>query len=329
MTEISIVRRTRLQQYLNPLEQAGINVRRATRSTGLKSWLSGEPQDWIPATLVGDALQLGARVTGNANYGLWLAEQTPVEASPLIGRLIANATTLRSRITTRARLMRYEIPSLRMWVEDGRGEVWFCARNPKATSALVEQYTLAMLVHTVRAGLGPSWTPKKIRIYGEDTSHLENNDLFGGATILKGRGMRAISIPSKYMSVEIPEPGRMPVLVDLEDELGPVTDYDFVDSLRRILSAHLSDGPIGIEQAAAFSEISTRTLKRRLAEAGTTFRQLMADIRYDKARNLLRTSECPVAEISRELGYSNVQNFHHAFQRWSGQTPGEYRNRCL
>jgi AraC-like DNA-binding protein len=75
--------------------------------------------------------------------------------------------------------------------------------------------------------------------------------------------------------------------------------------------------------------MSTRTLKRRLAEQGVTFSSLVDAERRDKALLLLRTVHHSVNEVAQVLGYSALPAFIRAFARWTGTTPTEYRRRHL
>lgn len=70
---------------------------------------------------------------------------------------------------------------------------------------------------------------------------------------------------------------------------------------------------------------SERTLRRHLEEEGTTFRQVVADVRRRTAEELLRESDTSMSEIAFLLGFSEVTAFARAFKRWSGRTPGQLR----
>jgi AraC-like DNA-binding protein len=43
------------------------------------------------------------------------------------------------------------------------------------------------------------------------------------------------------------------------------------------------------------------------------------------AVNLLENETLALGEIAFSLGYSEVSAFNHAFRRWTGQAPGDYR----
>lgn len=96
-------------------------------------------------------------------------------------------------------------------------------------------------------------------------------------------------------------------------------------SLRLVLRAYLPDGSPDIGLAAGLTGSSVRTLQRRLAEGGTSYSQLLEELRHDLALYLLRDPDLQASEISRELGYRDPAIFTRAFRRWTGQTPSQYR----
>jgi AraC-like DNA-binding protein len=70
---------------------------------------------------------------------------------------------------------------------------------------------------------------------------------------------------------------------------------------------------------------NARSLRRQLSEDGQSFRDLLAEARYAKARDLLRQTDLPVEEIAAQIGYAESAAFIHAFRRWAGQSPRAYR----
>lgn len=92
--------------------------------------------------------------------------------------------------------------------------------------------------------------------------------------------------------------------------------------------ALLRDEPaLGLAEVARRTSMSERTLKRRLAEQGTSFSDLSDDARRLKALALLPDRRLTLDAIAEALGYSDTANFTRAFKRWTGMPPGEARGR--
>jgi AraC-like DNA-binding protein len=80
-----------------------------------------------------------------------------------------------------------------------------------------------------------------------------------------------------------------------------------------------------IERMADEMAMHARTLRRRLEAEGTTYRGLLTEVRKRLAIEYLRKTRMTTEEIASRLGYSDAANFRHAFSRWTGKTPHEYR----
>lgn len=101
----------------------------------------------------------------------------------------------------------------------------------------------------------------------------------------------------------------------------------FVRQVRELIYRE-GEGFRGVEAVAADLFMSERTLKRQLAQEGTTFSDILEDLRRQKAVQLLESpEEIGMERIAEQLGYSDVANFNRAFKRWTGTTPGGYRRK--
>lgn len=85
--------------------------------------------------------------------------------------------------------------------------------------------------------------------------------------------------------------------------------------------AHLPD----MTSAARQLGVSVRSLRRRLREEGTSYRALTQGMQRDRACAMLRNPELTLKVIADAVGFSDLVAFHHAFRRWTGSTPCEYR----
>jgi AraC-like DNA-binding protein len=93
--------------------------------------------------------------------------------------------------------------------------------------------------------------------------------------------------------------------------------------VRNLLLSRPADPP-GSTEVAAVLHLSDRTLRHHLAHEGTSFRQLLDEVRERLAEELLVTGGLPVAEVARRLGYVEVSSFSQAFRRWKGVGPRAY-----
>jgi AraC-like DNA-binding protein len=93
-----------------------------------------------------------------------------------------------------------------------------------------------------------------------------------------------------------------------------------------VLSKLLPHGRATVLEAGRRLGMSPRTLSRNLAEEGTSFVEILDELRTALAKRYLRDQTLPVTEIAWLLGYREVSSLTHAFKRWTGMTPRRYRS---
>ncbi len=91
--------------------------------------------------------------------------------------------------------------------------------------------------------------------------------------------------------------------------------------VRELLIRH--GGVTDQSRVAADLDVSVRTLRRRLADEGTTFRELSNETVGMLAEELL-VAGLTVENVAERLGYSSVSAFTSAFRSWKGQPPGHF-----
>lgn len=96
---------------------------------------------------------------------------------------------------------------------------------------------------------------------------------------------------------------------------GPVSSRVRVE-----ITGSLSQGAPMTSVAAALG-MSPRTLRRRLADEGTSYQRLLGDVRVELAERMLATGLLSVEDVAIRLGYAEASSFIHAFRRLTGTTP--------
>jgi len=94
----------------------------------------------------------------------------------------------------------------------------------------------------------------------------------------------------------------------------------FVRAVQEAIMRHLPAGA-PIDSAATDLHLSRRTLQRRLADAGCSYRQLLTGIRQRHVACLLADDQLSPKDIAFLLGYSEQSAFNHAYKRWTGFPP--------
>lgn len=82
-------------------------------------------------------------------------------------------------------------------------------------------------------------------------------------------------------------------------------------------------------QMARALHMSERSLRRQLELDGTGWRRLVDEVLQAMACDLLHTSPLSVQQVAEQLGYAEPSSFSHAFKRWTGVSPEQYRRQPL
>jgi AraC-like DNA-binding protein len=152
-----------------------------------------------------------------------------------------------------------------------------------------------------------------------------------GATIRWGAADNRAVFPAEVLSWPIPQANKalLPLLQQHADALLQARhprEVGVVAQVRQCISGRLGQGAVKLADVAADLHVSTRTLQRRLLEAGVAFQAVLDATRHELARHYLSSTAMPVAEVGYLLGFHDAPAFHHAFKAWQGQGPGQFRS---
>jgi AraC-like DNA-binding protein len=190
---------------------------------------------------------------------------------------------------------------------------------------------VGLILHCVmRYMTGHRLRPVKVRVSGM----LNDRDgcLLSGFGCLRERYGEGVTIVYDHRDVALPSRGQqykywganeveslLELFSELE-ELEPDQTCHTVDMLRQLIAR----GVYSQTQAARHMDVSTATLRRRLAGAGTTFREISIDVRRDRLRTMLATG-VSVDDIAMELGLSDRRSLWRTCHQWLGMSPAAYR----
>ena len=129
---------------------------------------------------------------------------------------------------------------------------------------------------------------------------------------------------------DIRNPVSMPLFKALESAAEKGLDQiPLLDSLAAHIRHHIIEHMAGSmpqqSAVAALLGLSVRSMQRKLAQEGTSFRQVVDDVRCETARHLLADERISLSEIAFRLGYSEQAAFNHAAERWFGKPPRAVR----
>lgn len=209
--------------------------------------------------------------------------------------------------------------------------VFACPDPMRLAIRVTTENVLAEMLNAGRKLTGVEYAAARVRFRHPAPRDTSFHEEFFGGPIEWGAPRNELSITAEL--ARLPLPKADPALAAFFDRhVQRLLDRapDEVDSVaprvRAFLLGEVQRGAPTLQTAAAHLAMSPRTLKRRLQEEGTTFQDILDDIRCDLAKRYLGEPRLPLGEVSFLLGFSEPSAFHRAFKRWTGTTPLAYRS---
>jgi AraC-like DNA-binding protein len=309
------------------------NTQYYLEQAGLPENILTSKHQYMPEIPVRNLLEIIQQKSGETQFQeiLWQSCQTLF--IPHILYRIKNATNVLEALECFLQVRIEDAPHSQITLQKERGEVWLGrqkAPSKESWFTLLEQFMLVYMIELIRAlSRNKQWLPTKISIQSDQVSRyqqllaLQPNSAH--IQLISERDHSAIAIPDAILVLPY-----YPKLHWQAGEKAIIARPNFFDSLKTALPAYLCAGKLPISKAAQIAGMSIRTLQRNLKAAGTSYRELLAEVQINQAKLLLQDSENSVTAVANHLGYSNISHFSRAFKKATGIPPSQYvKNRLL
>lgn len=296
----------------------------------------------LPATL---HLSEQGQVTTAQYFALWRALEE-LKPEPGVGlTLVARADTAvhppsslaafyardyRDGLLRMARFKRLCSPE-QLHVKEGKDECTITVEWPYATDpepAISTDVTFASLVELGRRGTGQHLMPKRIEL-ARPRPKSDVYQKYFECPIRYGASHNMLVL--KPADLDRPFPGHNQELLEiltpaLASALGELQARSSIkDQVKVVLKRSLASGRPELSDVARDLGLSERTLQRRIAEEGMSFRELLVEARQELGRQLLSDPSAEIDEVACLLGYQDASSFYRAFRYWEGMTPNRWR----
>ena len=309
-------------------------LRRATPTSAIE-WPEGatgdSPPDYptrLPTSdvtrLLEQATQHGPAAAARAGVE---AGRRPVTALPLLVRASARASEAAdhasqfwsafsgsTRLESRSEGGRWELVLVENWRERTRGQ------------DLLLQYLVGSLVGALAEHTAGAAQPREIRLPG--VPHAGDDEVARALGAPLQRGSDLARVVYDRSAGDVPQrTADALVSTFLAAELQRAIQrlrLAVTWQIDELIRENLSEG-LGMREAAKHLGLSERTLRRRLDEEGTSFRERLDHVRRGRALELLADHD--VQTVARQLGFVDARSFQRAFRRWTRMTPLEHKRR--
>lgn len=314
---------------LNVFQEEGCTASQLLAGSGIGPADLGHPDARITTQ---QELQVCANaVARREEIGLELGRRMHVSCYGMLGYALLSSATLGDalRLALRYPALLGTIFQLRL-VEDGQ-RVWLSAsdyREEPALAAFNAEFCLVSLKVICDDLLGRPLPLLAARFeHARPAYHLLYAGAFPCPTGFESRD-NAFAFERRWL--DMPLPLADPITHKAMAERCRRLNLEFtgrqawLGRIRQLLMQQLDAAP-GLEGLARQMNCSSRTLRRHLQALGSSYQQLLDELRFERAKQLLAEDHMPIYRIAETLGFSETASFRHAFQRWSGVAPSHFR----
>jgi AraC-like DNA-binding protein len=221
---------------------------------------------------------------------------------------------------------------IRLGLEDDMASVSYRILDPDIWPRHHDaMFTLGIVSQILKRGTRGSWD--KIEFAFEAESHEMRGDI--GKVVCApctfGADTNQIRFPAALLDLALTQPANPPV-ADVRQLSRSIVakrrETPLVDRLSQMVLRDLNSCAIEQERFAREMGMSSRTMRRKLTEQGSSFQQVLDECRMRQAVFEFRVRpDLSIAQIALRLGYAEHSNFTRAFHRWSGVSPQAYRTK--
>lgn len=321
------------QIYHKLLEIYGLDAARFLHEAGLSAELPEDPDARVPVKALDTLLIYATAQIPDEAWGLQAARCWHPGNLGVLGHAWLACATLRTGLTRVVRYWRILGERAATRIEDTADGLKF-AYDLKAADPVVEAVMpdciLSIAVDMCRINAGSDIRPLRVTLRRKRPADPEPWAAFFGCAVEFGANENAFVLSADDVSRPLPTYNRPLIGIFeslLTEQLAKLSHDDVVSRAKAAFLEELSSGePSGAEIARRLN-MSRRTLQRKLAEAETSYQQLIDDTRREMALRYIDDRKMSVTDITFLLGFSGQSAFARAFKRWTGSSPTDYRNR--
>jgi AraC-like DNA-binding protein len=269
-------------------------------------------------------------LTGEPAIGMHCGLRATMSSYDAFAPLVWDALNLRAAIgqLAHSNSLRFDGTVLLLTERAGIARLrWKFVCEHDATDVYLAEYLTACLLGLLRRfGYARRELYSAHFEHGRPAHHYVYTSLFDGRELFS-EGFTGLEFDAALLNApHPPQPADRSVAGTFKQLLAePRAPQNVIDRLQDYMRNEPSVPEMSV--AARSLGMSSRSLSRRLAEAGLSYRMLTREAQCERACAMLCNPDLTLKAVGDALSFSHIASFHRAFKRWTGRTAGEYRGR--
>jgi AraC-like DNA-binding protein len=323
------VRARTLDGFAPLVRELGGNSSQILTRVGIPPDAATRPLEWISFPAVLRAYEVAASDTRCKTFGLRLGTARKLAFLGPLQLIVSYSQNLRSGFEAFCRFASVQNTGYQPYLDVGPEDATFQLVLTSQLRRWAEQWiedSLITALRLLRGCLGAKYVPRRVSLRHAAMSDRATYERYFGSEVHTEAPIDGIVIDKRDLEVVNArrDDAVLSVLTDFlrADAIPAQTDMNGL--VRDILRRSLGTGEISIEAVADQVGVHKRTLQRRLQETGTTFANLLDEVRADIAKHYVASGQLPLTRVALMLGFSDQSAFNHAFRRWFQRCPTEW-----
>ena len=313
----NLVRSASIRGFKELVTAAGHDPLEFVRASGLPPECLSEDELKIPMAAVIRMLASTARHTRIDDLGLRIATQRSFATIGPLGLLMREQPTIRDVIKVLVDYIWMQVEGLNLSTDEQDGTFVLAAEIPGHRGSNQRQtieLIIGVITGAIRRFVGRAWCPEMVTFRHRRPESVKLHEEFFGKVPLFAQDQNAIVLATHTLQIEVPhaDPTAAKHIARYMEMISGTRNQDFKDKVRQLIAAAVPQELSQMDRIAQQLDMHPRTLHRRLTSEGTTFNQLLNEVRLEMMQTHLDVGEKSLTEISELLGFSSLS----AFSRW-------------
>ena len=183
------------------------------------------------------------------------------------------------------------------------------------------EFSLSAMCNMVRLVQGPTWNPVEVHFEHEAPVDAKPHNRMFRCAVRFGQQTSALLLSQRDLDVAM-KSADMHMATMMERHAATLIaqqaiPHSLVDQVRDLVSRRLAREKLIVNDIAKDLGLSQRSLQRHLADAGTSVRDIVREIRQESVESLGGKEGMSRAALARALGYADSSVLWRATQNWS------------
>jgi AraC-like DNA-binding protein len=317
---------------LNKLREEGISVGQALTGTGLSLSILNKPEQHVSLSQELMFLRNLRKATANPAIGLKVGACYPLSLFGIYGYALMSAATVRDALK-----LAYEYVELSFAFFEhshsfhGNHVVMNMSSNDYGSDdiAMLNEREMLATLMILRGLMGDDFRLHSATLRSAASAPVSEYEKYFQCPVSFNAEDNALIFSAELLDIPVLQCDSDTASLCIERcerlKARLTEEYNIVDEVRELILLRPGYFP-NIEEVSSKFNMSGRTLRRKLTMQGVGYQKILDDLRFELSREYLYTTNISVEQMSILLGYSDSAHFSHAFRRWAGTSPSDFRS---